>query len=494
MPLPTEYRKTTFLILGSISLGIAALLLISYNYLLIRAHITPIFWAIVTYLILKAFRRPIVYYLEAISSHVPFKLKVIFWVLEFAATITYLYFIVSIWLDLDNVQRFWHILSLILLCIFFLIPNIVDFDVLAMILIFCLLLFVILFIGGFVVKKCYDESLIVTRKFGDFVDFQRSRFVTANSNSTLDIWNTGTKICHFFVGFATKNSYFSFIKLKTEKEYCDDNILFLRSNIEEIGMNVATWLGSHVGLIGMGFTNFFKSTYDFISSVGEFFFSMFLFISLLYYFVKYESDIESELADLSPLTPGESKRLIGKLNERVVMTFYYAGLLAFVRFTVTLISFWMVQIEVLWIFAFLSGFLAIVPVFSSWLIWVPTTCFLMIRDGVWSYTWIFMLLVNLFPAVIDSYVLLPIFEDQYPDILGLSIILGVYTFGWSGVLIGPLLFASSIGLKEIYKNYMQLEYAKVKRVRDLRKAAHLTPVTPDSFATPITPLKHLFDD
>jgi predicted PurR-regulated permease PerM len=479
MPLPWEYRKTTFLILGSTSLGIVALVLICYNYMLMKSHVTPIFWAIVWYLILKAFRRPLVHYLELISSYIPFRVKAVFWLCITVAFLYYLDFIMSVWSELDNLQIFWHLLTFCTLLMIVVVPLVVDFEHLAMILILGTLIFFTMFLGVFVLKKCYDESMLVSNKFSGFVEIHKSKFLISNSSS-FDIWNSGTKMCHFFVGFVTRNHYLKhFVKLRSEVEYCDENIQYLKTNIEEISMMLAQWLAGHVGIIGFTMTNFFKSTFDFLSSVGDFFFALFLFVSLLYYFVKYENEIENQLSDLSPLTELESAKMMQRLNERVVMTFYYAALLSMVRFMVTLFSFWFVSFEILWIFAFLSGFLAIVPVLSSWLIWIPTTCFLMVRDGVTSYQWIFMLCMNIVPSLIDTYVLLPYFEDQYPEILGLSIILGIYSFGWSGVLVGPLVFASSIGMIELYKNYMKLDAKKKKSVPGLRNSAHGTPSTPN---------------
>lgn len=35
--------------------------------------------------------------------------------------------------------------------------------------------------------------------------------------------------------------------------------------------------------------------------------------------------------------------------------------------------------KVVWVFSFVSGFLAVVPILSSWLIWIPATIVLIAR-------------------------------------------------------------------------------------------------------------------
>jgi hypothetical protein len=68
---------------------------------------------------------------------------------------------------------------------------------------------------------------------------------------------------------------------------------------------------------------------------------------------------------------------------------------ALLNFVTTAVAFLYIGSDVVWIFAFLSGFLAIVPVFSSWLVWMPASLVLVARDGVLSLPWAVMVSLHL---------------------------------------------------------------------------------------------------
>jgi predicted PurR-regulated permease PerM len=124
----------------------------------------------------------------------------------------------------------------------------------------------------------------------------------------------------------------------------------------------------------------------------------------------------------------ESEAVVKSVYENVIKTFSYALLLAIVKFLITLISFWFAEFEVIWVFAFVSGFLTIIPILSSWIIWVPATILLISRDGISSGSWVLMVSLNIGGIFIDNALYSMYFKDQKPQIIGMSIILGIYRF------------------------------------------------------------------
>ena len=81
MPLPTNFRQNTFLILGSIILGGTTLGLLYYNYILFRPHFSSIFWAFVAFSILRKFRNPVANFFQNFNEAVPSKLNLFFKIL-----------------------------------------------------------------------------------------------------------------------------------------------------------------------------------------------------------------------------------------------------------------------------------------------------------------------------------------------------------------------------------------------------------------------------
>jgi hypothetical protein len=131
--------------------------------------------------------------------------------------------------------------------------------------------------------------------------------------------------------------------------------------------------------------------------------------------------------------------------------------------------------ELIWIFSFLSGFLAMIPMFSSWIIWVPATIILIARDGVWTSSWVVMLALHMVAYFID-YVLYKLvgIDKQRPEVIGLAFIMGVYAFGWYGILMGPMVAGALLALLDIYKKYMPTENRVERNVTPRRHGGSAT--------------------
>jgi hypothetical protein len=118
---------------------------------------------------------------------------------------------------------------------------------------------------------------------------------------------------------------------------------------------------------------------------------------------------------------------------------------------VTFASFTHVGSEFVYVFTFLSGFLSLVPVLSSWLIWFPAGVLLYLTGDVRGSLVVFVSHIGTV-ALADPWILGAVPGGGHHT-TGLSLALGVYTFGPIGVIAGPLLVALSLSLREIYAVY-----------------------------------------
>lgn len=102
----------------------------------------------------------------------------------------------------------------------------------------------------------------------------------------------------------------------------------------------------------------------------------------------------------------------------------------------------------------MSGFLAILPLFGSWLIWLPASLYLAFDDR-WSEAvsssslQLTFSLLHIAAGWFDSFIyqLIPGANSYF---IGMSIVLGVSTFGAVGIILGPLLVGTLVPVKEIY--------------------------------------------
>lgn len=170
---------------------------------------------------------------------------------------------------------------------------------------------------------------------------------------------------------------------------------------------------------------------------------------------QYDRAVYRELTGLIPLPTEEIRRIAGMVREKVVMTFKRSAVVAAVHFVATSFAFWCVGSEVVWVFAFLSAVLSILPVLSSWVVWFPAAIILVAKNGPLSTSWMVMVGVHVFAMLLDymSYTMSGIDQEQ-PELIGLSLVLGIYAFGPYGVLFGPLVTSLMLSLIELYKVYV----------------------------------------
>lgn len=105
-----------------------------------------------------------------------------------------------------------------------------------------------------------------------------------------------------------------------------------------------------------------------------------------------------------------------------------------------------------WIFAFIAGFLSVIPLIGANIIWLLASVYLIARDGFWAKTWFLFVGTNLLYYPVDMQLYSAFFMGQVEKqvTLAMSIILGLYAFGPAGIFKGPIIVGISIALKNVY--------------------------------------------
>lgn len=437
-------------------------------------------------------------FLNWISESLNFKVKIALHLIIWGNYTWFLYYFLSRWSVYEVETRFLWIITFIIVATIILLPVTLDSDTMSTIFVLFSVLVLGVFMFAIIAKTCYDESLYATTFVKNFVDQNKNFIVQKVQNVTLeamerngtlplndtqisapagqsaanDMWYLTETYCDGAVMVALqyykyyKRFISTFVDTQTltndeirtmGQRFCHNNVSHARNNIYQWTMEVFNLLASNVGWFGMGVTNFFKTTFEMINSLGDVMFSVLMFLMFLYYFIRYDEYCANLLRQYSPLTDHESEKIFNSVASKIENTFNYAMALAFCRFVITWISFWYANFKIIWVFSFLSGFLSIIPVLSSWIVWIPAAIFCISRDGIWSTPWFVIIAANVGLILLDSILYNSFFKgdkDQRPEVLGISIILGVYAFGWTGIFKGPLSVGLTITLMRIYKEYM----------------------------------------
>jgi hypothetical protein len=342
MGFPTQYRYFLFIALGSLTIAALLIYVLVYNYFLIQPHLTPIFWSLCSALVLRQVKKPVINFLEWIQSSWLKK------ILKGFIFLYYFYCVMEFAINWDSYQlgeRFLYIVLYIILFLLILLPIVLETETFATLIVIIGVLILGLLGIFIIVKTCYQESIIATELIRSFIEnnkdvilnFARSQEIDAQNvgdmspnpmainpfqlnvaeskrdikeflslKTSKDIWSSAENLCEFVATIALQNYRYirsiqeMFLMSSDDGSYalerealekmvhdtCSSNVQYLRDNVYNLMIQTANILGSNIGFFGSTITNFFKTSLDLLNGLSEFIFSIFIYFTFLFYFVK----------------------------------------------------------------------------------------------------------------------------------------------------------------------------------------------------------------
>ena len=190
-----------------------------------------------------------------------------------------------------------------------------------------------------------------------------------------------------------------------------------------------------------------------------------LFFTCLFYFLKSDGNFVKEVNKLLSQTlyilPVNQKNLEMITNEfnRSLEGIFISTLQIFIsNILITWLIFDLCGIDFVYIFAFFSGLLSLLPVLSPFLILFPATIILGIKKAWCYYSIIEIITLNISYIIIIIKVDNSIYKKHFdtpPYITGLSFVMGMYAFGFKGIVYGPLLLCLSMLISQVFANIME---------------------------------------
>lgn len=179
---------------------------------------------------------------------------------------------------------------------------------------------------------------------------------------------------------------------------------------------------------------------------------MVMTLYLLFYFLRDRRTFLASIEALSPLSRADTRRMFGNVDDTVHATVYGTLVVAMVQGTLGGLMFWWLGLPAPLLWGVLMGVLAIVPVLGAFIIWIPAALFLLL-DGSGGKA----LLLALWGAIVVG----GIDNLLYPMLVGrrlkmhtllafVSIVGGLAVFGSAGLILGPVTFAITRQLLEIW--------------------------------------------
>ncbi len=192
---------------------------------------------------------------------------------------------------------------------------------------------------------------------------------------------------------------------------------------------------------------------------AKFMFMFFLLLYTLYYFFKDGKRMLKRLMYLSPLGDKYEQMLFDRFNSvtRATMksTFIIGGIQGFLAG----VLFWAVGIEGALIWGVIMTILSIIPAIGSVIVWLPAGLIMLALGNIWQG--VLILVIGTFViGLIDNLLRPPLIGkdvEMHPLLVLLSTLGGIFLFGISGFVIGPIIVSLYLAIMSIYNHYYKHE-------------------------------------
>jgi predicted PurR-regulated permease PerM len=195
-----------------------------------------------------------------------------------------------------------------------------------------------------------------------------------------------------------------------------------------------------------------------------------LTLYFLFYFLRDRVRVLKAIRSLLPLSERETDTLFGRVNDTIHATL--RGMLALSALQGVLggLMYWWLGVPSPWLWGLVAGIFAFVPVVDTVVLWLPAAVYLGL-EGRWGEVLGVAALGSLLVRALENF-LYPVLVRERLRAPSVSIFVallgGLLLFGWSGLVLGPVVLTVTAALLEICGN----------RIRDPQAAAR-SPERPD---------------
>ena len=179
---------------------------------------------------------------------------------------------------------------------------------------------------------------------------------------------------------------------------------------------------------------------------------------LLFYFMRDKYRILRVLDQLIPLSPSENEQVRDNIRNTLAAVVFGTLAVAVVQGTLGGLMFWWLDLPAPILWGAVMAILAILPLFGAALIWVPAAAYLAI-DGDWNKALLLTAWGTLVVGLIDN-LLYPLLVKNrlrmHTVPVFISVLGGVFAFGATGFVLGPLVLAVAMTLIDIWRRRLAL--------------------------------------
>jgi predicted PurR-regulated permease PerM len=218
----------------------------------------------------------------------------------------------------------------------------------------------------------------------------------------------------------------------------------------ELAATISTGLSS---VIGKAFSSFLNQFTSLLVNIPSLLLKFAVFLFTFFFSIRDADKLKEYVSGLSPFSSKTEQKFLNEFRN-VTDTIVYGQVLIGILQGIALgIGMFVLGVPNALTLTVLAAIASIIPVLGSWLVWLPVSIFLLVSGNFVSGI-ILLLYGSLFVASIDN-VLRPIFLSKRTHlpiaVAVIGTIGGLYFFGITGLVLGPLILAYVLIIIDFYK-------------------------------------------
>ncbi|MDQ1471626.1 MAG: hypothetical protein QOJ99_3106 [Bryobacterales bacterium] len=178
-----------------------------------------------------------------------------------------------------------------------------------------------------------------------------------------------------------------------------------------------------------------------------------LMLVVLFFFFRDRVLLLQALAQLMPLSASETRDLFGRISKTIYATLYGNLLVKFIQGALGGLMFWILGLPSPVPFGAAMALLAVLPIVGTSLIWAPAAVWLLVH-GSWIKALILAAWGGFVISIVDNFLYLILVAGEIRiHTLGVlfSVFGGLIALGLSGIVLGPVILATTLALLEVWR-------------------------------------------
>jgi predicted PurR-regulated permease PerM len=176
-----------------------------------------------------------------------------------------------------------------------------------------------------------------------------------------------------------------------------------------------------------------------------------LTLYFLFYFLRDRFRVLKAIRSFLPLDESDTNTLFGRVNDTIHATFYGMLALSALQGMLGGLMFWWLGVPSPWFWALVAAVFAFVPVVDTIVLWLPAAVYLGL-EGRWGEALGVAALGSLLVRAIENFLYPVMVKDRLkvpPISIFVAFLGGLLLFGWSGLVLGPVILTVTSALLEI---------------------------------------------